>query len=187
MTDGPRRAWMEKLDETVRYLAQHWSLDVGEPFQPGGQTAWVAAVRNQVGGGLVLKVGWRHSEAIHEADALDVWDGQGAVRLHAVEEFDDTIALLIEQCVPGNALASLPEPEQDIVIGGLLRRLWRDHRFAHGSGSLFEMLLRKAPAGRRRSRYVVQFGAVAVLDARLAGSDRRSESVLSHDAPRHRL
>ena len=26
MTDGPRRAWMGKLDETVRYLARHWSL-----------------------------------------------------------------------------------------------------------------------------------------------------------------
>lgn len=61
------------------------------------------------------------------------WDGDGAVRLHAVEDFDDTVALLLERCVPGTTLAGRPEPEQDIVIAGLLRRLWRDpapgHRF----------------------------------------------------------
>jgi streptomycin 6-kinase len=43
--------------------------------------------------------------------------------LHAAEESDDTIALLIERCVPGTALACRPEPEQDVVIA-LLPRLW---------------------------------------------------------------
>ena len=32
---------------------------------------------------LVLKVGWRHREAEHEADALRFWDGDGAVRCFA--------------------------------------------------------------------------------------------------------
>jgi streptomycin 6-kinase len=59
---------------------------LGEPFQPGGQTAWVAPGRDDAGRDVVLKVGWRHFEAVHEADALVEWDGEGAVRLFAVEE-----------------------------------------------------------------------------------------------------
>jgi streptomycin 6-kinase len=70
---------------------------------------------------------------LHEADGLREWDGDGTVRLHAVQEFDDTIALLLERCVPGTTLASRPEAEQDRVITGLLDRLWREpapgHRF----------------------------------------------------------
>ena len=33
--------------------------------------------------------------------------------------------MLLERCEPGTHLRSLPEPEQDAVIAGLLRRLWR--------------------------------------------------------------
>jgi streptomycin 6-kinase len=128
-----RQGWLAALPATVRELEQRWSLTVGEPFQPGGQTAWVAPVHGVADGGLVLKVAWRHPEAAHEADGLREWNGVGAVRLHAAREFDDTIALLLERCVPGATLASRPEPEQDIIIAGLLRRLWREpgagHRF----------------------------------------------------------
>lgn len=53
--------------------------------------------------------------------------------MDAAAVFDDTIALLVERCVPGTALTSRPEPEQDVVIASLLRRLWRNpptgHRF----------------------------------------------------------
>src|SRR5208283_237807 len=34
-------------------------------------------------------------------------------------------AMLLERCEPGTVLSTLPEPEQDLVITGLLRRLWR--------------------------------------------------------------
>lgn len=128
-----RAAWLAGLPATVRGLAKRWSLSVGEPFQPGGSTAWVAPVVDAVGTGLVLKVVCRHTEAAHEADGLREWDGNGAVRLYAVQEFDDTVALLLERCVPGTTLTCRPEPEQDMVIAGLLRRLWREpapgHRF----------------------------------------------------------
>lgn len=33
--------------------------------------------------------------------------------------------MLLERCQPGLALRTLPEPEQDVVIAGLLRRLWQ--------------------------------------------------------------
>lgn len=120
-----RQEWLATtLPTVVEAVAELWSLRVGEPFQPGGQTAWVAPARDPSGAALVLKVGWRHPEAAHETDGLRAWAGHGAVRLHAATSFDDADALLIEQCVPGAQLAGRPEPEQDTVIAGLLRRLW---------------------------------------------------------------
>ena len=32
--------------------------------------------------------------------------------------------MLLEQCRPGTALRELPEAEQDVIVAGLLRRLW---------------------------------------------------------------
>jgi streptomycin 6-kinase len=128
-----RADWLDTVPSTVAALTERWSLSVAEPFQPGGQTAWVAPARSVQFGPVVLKVAWRHPEADHEADGLEQWNGGGAVRLHASDERDDTIALLLERCVPGISLASRPEAEQDTVIAGLLPRLWREpdpeHRF----------------------------------------------------------
>jgi streptomycin 6-kinase len=126
-----RQAWLATLPSTVTQLSERWSITFGEPYQPGGQTAWVAPARSATGEQFALKVGWRHTEAAHEADGLREWDGDGAVRLHAAEEFDDTMALLLERCVPGTTLACRPETEQDIVIAGLLNRLWREPAQGH--------------------------------------------------------
>jgi len=131
--DDGKHAWMAALPQTVKELAQLWSLEVSQPFQPGGQTAWVAPARTDTKPDLVLKVAWQHAEAADEADGLREWGGQGTVRIYASAEFDDTIGLLIERCVPGTSLASQAESVQDQVIAALLRRLWREpargHRF----------------------------------------------------------
>ena len=128
-----RAGWIGGLPKTIEELASRWSLSVGAPFEPGGQTAWVAPVRSDAFGDVVLKVGWRHAEAEHEADGLREWHGDGAVLVHATEEFDDAVALLLERCRPGTSLSVRPEPDQDVVISRLLRRLWRlpapGHRF----------------------------------------------------------
>src|SRR5205823_11538588 len=81
-----REAWLATVPTVVGDLAERWSLTVGAPFQPGGQTAWVAPARDADGDELVLKVGWRHPEALHEAEGLRAWAGRGAVRLHAAEQ-----------------------------------------------------------------------------------------------------
>jgi streptomycin 6-kinase len=121
------KAWVSELPEVVRTLEERWSLRVGEPFEPGGRTAWVAPATGEGkggGGDLVVKVGWPHQEAEHEADALRLWDGGGAVGLLAAEEMPRATALLLERCVPGSRLSVLPEPDQDTIIAGLLQRLW---------------------------------------------------------------
>jgi streptomycin 6-kinase len=120
-----RSAWLATLPATAARLARAWSLTVGAPFQPGGQAAWVAPVRDLAGAPLVLKLAWRHPEMEHEADALRAWAGQGAVRLMAADESADTLALLLERCRPGTPLAALPEQAQDDVVTALLPRLWR--------------------------------------------------------------
>lgn len=62
-------------------------------------------------------------EADHEADGLRFWAGDPTVHLFEADE--QTGAILIERCSPGTSLRTLPEPEQDVIIAGLLRRLWR--------------------------------------------------------------
>jgi streptomycin 6-kinase len=120
-----RADWLARLPEMARAVARRWDLGLGEPFRPGGRTAWVAPARSLSGADLVVKIAWRHPEAEHEADGLRTWDGRGTVRLHAAEALDeDTFALLLERCRPGTPLSTRAEPEQDTVIAGLLRRLW---------------------------------------------------------------
>lgn len=135
-----RHAWMADLPLIVDELARRWSLDLGRPFQPGGVVSWVAPARNPAGEHLVLKVGWCHDEALHEADGLRVWDGDGAVRLIDVSVFGQTSALLLEACEPGTALSdALPPQEQDAVVASLLSRLWIEPPAGHPFRSLHSM------------------------------------------------
>lgn len=129
-----RRAWLRSLPATIDELADRWSLTVEEPYRPGGCCSWVAPVRTGAGALLVLKVAWAHEESLHEADGLRVWDGAGAVRLYAEDQFDHTSAMLLERCEPGTMLGDArAEPEQDLIISGLLQGLWvtppTDHPF----------------------------------------------------------
>lgn len=158
-----RTAWLATLPVTVARLARTWSLTVEAPFQPGGHTAWVAPVRDQAGDERVLKVAWRHPEAEHEADGLRAWAGHGAVRLDAVERSADTIALLLERCRPGTPLSVEPEPEQDEVIAGLLRRLWTTPPAGHPFRSLAAM------CAQWTEEFAAQFAArPAMVDPGLA-------------------
>ncbi len=127
------REWVTRLPDIVAALAGRWSLEVGSPFQPGGSTSWVAPASTAAGARVVLKVGWRHDEALHEAEGLRTWDGNGAVRLLDARTSGRTSALLLEACAPATSLSELPELEQDVVVAGLLSRLWiapaEEHEF----------------------------------------------------------
>jgi streptomycin 6-kinase len=68
-------------------------------------------------------------EGEHELAGLRFWDGEPTVRL--LEADDESGAMLIERCEPGTALRAVPEPEQDVVIAQLLRRLWRTPSTPH--------------------------------------------------------
>jgi streptomycin 6-kinase len=146
-----RTAWLKTLPVTLRAIRERWSLEVGEPYQPGGQTSWVAPVCSGSRCDLVLKLAWPHPEALHEADGLRAWDGNGAIRIHASEKIGGTTALLLERCVPGTPLASRPEPEQDVVIAALLRELWIEPAPGHPFRTLQDMCAMWADAFERRA------------------------------------
>ena len=124
--DEDRAAWLAGLPAEIAAIAQRWSLELGEPFEPGGVTAWVAPVTSAEFGDVVLKVGSHHMEGEDEAAGLREWNGDGAIRVFADERISQTTtALLLERCLPGTTLSGRTEEEQDLVIAGLLRRLWR--------------------------------------------------------------
>ncbi|MBA2626902.1 MAG: kinase [Gemmatimonadales bacterium] len=115
-------AWFERLPATVSELVARWSLAIGPPYESVG-SAWVAPAMRSDGTHAVLKLAMPHMEGRDEISGLQFWDGDPTVRL--LESDSDLDALLIERCEPGTSLRMLAEPEQDVVLAGLFRRLWR--------------------------------------------------------------
>jgi streptomycin 6-kinase len=97
---------------------------LGTPFEGVEVScAWVAPAVRDDGTAAVLKLAMPHFEGEHEIQGLRFWDGDPTVRL--LEADEDASAMLLERCEPGTHLRELPELEQDQVVAGLLRRLWR--------------------------------------------------------------
>src|SRR5437588_3831992 len=116
--------WLEDLPARVAELEQAWSLTAGPAFDTDGQVSWAAPVQIADGSDAVLKISIPHPEARREADALRVYDGQGAVRLLCASE--DGFSLLLERCVPGTNLWSLDVDEGNAAGATVLRQLWRE-------------------------------------------------------------
>jgi streptomycin 6-kinase len=102
--------------------AERWSLTLGEPYEQGA-AGYTARATLPDGTPVVLKVVHPHRESEHEADALELWGGDGAVRLVARDESGS--ALVLERCDPGTPLSRLDADEALDVAIGLLPRLWR--------------------------------------------------------------
>ena len=119
-----RTAWLERLPNVLRNLEHRWSLTLDAPFNDDEVScSYVAAAVRADGTPAVLKIGMPHMEGAHEIHGLRFWDGDPTVRLLMAD--DDLGAMLLERCEPGTALRAQQECEQDVVISGLLRRLWR--------------------------------------------------------------
>ena len=65
----------------------------------------------------------QHRESEHESAALELWDGDGAVRL--LRHDADAHALLLERCVPGTPLSAVGQDAALDVFVELLPRLWK--------------------------------------------------------------
>jgi len=132
------RAWLEQLPNAIRELQDRWALSLEDPFDGDEVScAWVAPAVRGDGTRTVLKLGMPHMEGKHEIQALRFWEGDAAVRL--LEADEDLNAMLLERCEPGTVLRNLPEPEQDVVIAGLLGSLWRMPSAPHPFRPLSEM------------------------------------------------
>ncbi len=109
--------WLAQLPEQVAALASAWGLTLERPIDTPHSLVVPA-------GEVVLKLNApSHFEADHEADALECWNGRGAVRLVARE--DRQRAFLMERCRPGTRLWDSGTDDL-AVVGELLPRLSRD-------------------------------------------------------------
>ncbi len=185
-----REAWLERLPEAIRELQERWSLSLGAPFDNDDTScAWVAQAMRADGTRTVLKLGMPHMEGAHELDGLRFWDGDPTVRL--LEADAGLNAMLLEACAPGKSLRHQSEPEQDVVIAGLLRRLWRRPPSPHAFRPLSTMLEHwaeevKSAAGKWKDAGMVRAGltlfselAAAAHDDVLLATDLHAGNVLS--------
>jgi streptomycin 6-kinase len=113
--------WREGAPHLAEELARGWDLRLGEAYAPGVPSHVVRAELPD-GTPAVLKVFWSHREGEQEADALERWDGGGAVRLLARD--DERNALLLERCEPGEFLSSASDDPIGVFVD-LLPRLWK--------------------------------------------------------------
>lgn len=117
---GPEWAyWLDALPGTTNDLLEEWALTVdGEPTH--GRTALVLPVLTAGGEPAVLKIGWPHWEAEHEALALQRWGGRGAVRLLRADP--TRFALLLER-LDTEDLSDLWDVQACEIVAGLYPRL----------------------------------------------------------------
>jgi len=111
------RAWLGELPRLVEECAEQWSLTLEGPIGNGFDAVVLGA------GDAVLKLQFPHRESEHEAEALRVWDGDGAVRLLAHDP--ERHALLLERARPGTHLSEAGQEAAVDVFVGLLPRLWK--------------------------------------------------------------
>jgi streptomycin 6-kinase len=114
--------WLERVPDLVSECVDEWGLRLGEPYVAGA-AGYAVRVELPEGTSAVLKLIYPHREAKHEAEALRMWNGDGAVRLLAYDE--PRWAMLIERCEPGTLLAAIEPDEALDVLIGLLPRLWK--------------------------------------------------------------
>src|SRR5919202_2080890 len=123
--------WLERLPRLAAECAELWGLELEEPVDTPHSLVVPA-------GEVVLKLNApSHFEADHEADALELWAGKGAVRLLARD--DARRAFVCERCVPGTPLWDT-DADEPAVVTELLPRL----RLEPGEGHPFRLLADEA-------------------------------------------
>jgi streptomycin 6-kinase len=115
-------AWLARVPELVARWCDEWGLTPGLPYPPGA-AGHAMRVERSDGTPAVLKLIYPHRESEHEADALELWHGDGAVQL--LERSEDGYAMLLERCEPGTVLATEGQEGALDVLIGLLPRLWK--------------------------------------------------------------
>lgn len=129
--------WLADLPVLIKAVVHKWYLDVQEPISDEASCSWVAPCVTADGQRAILKLGFPHMQAEHEIDGLMFWAGEPTVLVWRADP--ETNALLLERCEPGKTLRLLPEGEQDEIIAGILKRLWRRPKSPHPFRPLAEM------------------------------------------------
>jgi streptomycin 6-kinase len=180
VADADLTKWREALPDLVASCCKEWGLRVGEQYAPGAAGYAVPAELHD-GTRAVLKIGVPHREAEQEADALERWDGDGAVRLLARD--DERWALLLERAEPGTFLSESPDA-LDVLIG-LLPRLWKSgegfHTLEDETGHWVDEIERDVKDRRLREAALHYIGELAPTQGEqvLVHQDLHGENVLA--------
>ncbi len=115
------RDWLARLPILVADAASAWQLQVGTPFEPGGNVGWVAPVRRADGSDAVLKVECPGHRNPWAAKGLQHWAGRGAARLLDSDEASQI--LLLERCMPGTNGDDLDVAAANKAVASVLAEL----------------------------------------------------------------
>lgn len=124
-------AFIAQLPTLLAHYAARWSLTLLDPY-PNLSYNYVAPALRADGTPVVFKVGVPRHELRTEIAALELYGGNGAVRLLATAPTDGV--LLLERLAPGTMLSSLPDDEEATVIAAsVMRQIWHpppaDHEY----------------------------------------------------------
>ena len=109
---------MGRLEAVARRAASRFEVPLGQAYAMSNYSFVAPA-----GDDAVVKVRWEEDEdSNEEAEALRLWNGNGAVRL--LDEDPSERALLLERALPGTDLSVLPEDEALAIAIDVARRLW---------------------------------------------------------------
>ena len=104
-------------EATAFEAARVWGVELGTPFALSNVSYVAPAGRD-----AVVKVAWEgDEESRHEGDALELWDGEGSVRLLR----RSGRALLEERAVPGDDISGLDDVQATAVALEVAIRIWR--------------------------------------------------------------
>ena len=189
MTSSDESAWLdvapwgitsrvaERLRSTAEEVAYEWRVPLGERI-PAGRFSFVAFAGDEA----VLKVvPVEDDEADHEADALALLAGDGAVRL--LRHDRARRAILIERARPGDDASRLSEPEAMRVAVAAATRFWRPAT----RGSPFRWIGDHVPSwlDNAGDHYLVRqakeiYATMQPSDATLVHGDFHHHNLLSH-------
>jgi streptomycin 6-kinase len=176
------RDWLERLPGIVQACADAWGLRLGEPYD-GGKVGLALRAERADGSPAVLKVNFPERDTEHEATALGLWQGRGAVRL--LERDDERYSLLLERCDPGSQLSGVTdEDEANTAAARVLTSIWRPPPEPHPFGLLVDVAERRVEELPARWRALRRPFERPLLDAAVAAyrelGSTQEEAVICH-------
>jgi streptomycin 6-kinase len=181
--------WLDRLPKLVDSLLAEWELRV-DGTATHGVAGLVVPVLDAGGARAVLKVSWPHWEASYEHLALQLWHGDGAIRLLRADPH--RYALLLER-VSGRDLTTVPVLEACELVAGFYPRLHvpagpQFRRLSEQTARWSTRLLELPTAAPVPRRYVEQAAALGrdfasdpATDGRLIHTDLHYFNVLAAD------
>jgi len=115
--------WVDGLPETVKTFETKWGLKSMGTY-PNLSINFIEKVQTKHGEELVLKLGFPGDEEfLKEARALEIYNGNGSVRL--IKADLENYAMLLEGCIPGKSLHSLDDENKEaLIFTNICKRVW---------------------------------------------------------------